>query len=1171
MATGINGIIYSLACYLFILNYVDIYQAHMDIDLTIIKLIPSMVCLDNKHISPKDFGECATFLITSTQKYADVDSKFNSLKKLKKIVHKTNKINADSRTILLLSMLRCGDIQSNPGPPKPKRTPKHPCVQCGRGVTSRSKAVDCDKCERWTHINCTHGLITNDKYKQLIDDCFSYICSECSIKSLPFANEDPESLFGDGEGFDAASEDTHTPSHATDDIFNCFKSKGLHFLHVNARSLIPKLSELKILVNKSKAAVLAISETWLDNSVTDSEINIPGYSVVRKDRNREGGGVCIYINSNLAFNQRSDLETSDIEAVWAEILLPKTKPIIIGCCYRFPKQSQFISQFEEVLTKLPNSETIILGDMNMCSIRKDAVYNKYQNMLNMCGFKQLITTPTRITAKSSTAIDHVVCNGMDKISQHGVIPTGFSDHFVIYCTRKSVRHKVNQHNGAKIRSSKNYNKDTFIDKLSNANWTTVYNSKDVNKAWLFFCNIFTNILDSVAPTKEVRIKQRSEPWMSHEILENIRERDKWLNKFRKDKHMSEYHKHYCKLRNKVQREIKAAKREYILNKVEENKNNPKQLWKHIKDLGYQSKPREASNIVLDIEGNKCHENKSIADYFNKFFTQIASKLVDMLPRPGQLFDVVSISFKNLYSKISPDSFQLAEVGEDFVLDELNNLDISKSTGLDGVPARFIKDAADVIKGPITYIVNLSIISGVVPNEMKLAKVKPLYKKKSRLDVGNYRPVSILSVASKILERAVFVQLNKYLVNKRILYQFQSGFRGSYSTDTCLIYLQDHIRKQIASGLFTGMILLDIQKAFDSVDHSILCKKLSAMGIQSTIWFQSYLSHRKQIVNVNGVESDPLEITCGVPQGSILGPLLFLCYVNDMPISVKCMLLQYADDSALIVSDKDPEKIRKILRQNLESCYNWLVDNKMSLHMGKTELILFGSKRKLKSFPNFSISCLGQDIKASSSVVYLGLELDQYLAGEQTAHKIIQKVNSRLKFLYRQVNCLDQNTKKIICSALVLCLFDYSISSWYGGISKLLVQKLQRTQNKVIRFILNKDSRYHINQSDFKSVGLLDIHSRAIQLRLNHVFNIFHETCPDYMQENFNRISNLHQYNTRGSEYNFQVPKTNTISSSTFYHHSIRDWSNLPNTIKSITQKNRFKKAVKSHLMNQIDV
>ncbi|CAL4126167.1 unnamed protein product, partial [Meganyctiphanes norvegica] len=195
----------------------------------------------------------------------------------------------------------------------------------------------------------------------------------------------------------------------------------------------------------------------------------------------------------------------------------------------------------------------------------------------------------------------------------------------------------------------------------------------------------------------------------------------------------------------------------------------------------------------------------------------------------------------------------------------------------------------------------------------------------------------------ILERAVFVQVQKYLNDNNILYEFQSGFRKSYSTDTCLINLMDHIRMLVSKGKYVGMVLLDLQKAFDTVDHEILCKKLEGMGIDFTEWFKSYLGGRQQVVMANETTSEPGIVSCGVPQGSILGPLLFLCYVNDMPMSVKCKLLLYADDSALIVSGSDPRAIASLLSKELESCRQWLMDNKLSLHLGKTESILFGPK------------------------------------------------------------------------------------------------------------------------------------------------------------------------------------------------------------------------------------
>ena len=975
-----------------------------------------------------------------------------------------------------------------------------------------------------------------------------------------------------------STQETITPSIIDNDsLYENFRKKGFHCIHLNARSLCPKISELKIIASEIKPSIFGISESWLDDSVTDCEIEIPGFSVIRNDRNRDGGGVCIYVKSSLAFNQRTDLHDPKLEAIWVEILLPMSKPIIIGTCYRSQIQSEadFIEKMDHILTKLPNdSDVIILGDTNMCSIRFDSYYKKYQDMLTMSGFKQLIFTPTRVTATSKSAIDHVICNNMQKIQQYGVIPYGISDHYIVYCTRSNDRIKSNSHHkGIQVRSTKKYNKDDFVEMLKNANWSNVYRSGNVDEAWLSFRDLFTQTLDSVAPLKEVRIKHHSEPWISAEILDSIRERDSWLRKSRGDKHEPDHYQKYRKLRNKVHNDIRNAKRHYMIDKIDESKNNPKQLWKHLKSLGYQSNSKNSTNIVLDVDGTKCHDKKAVADHFNQFFTQIASNLVSKLPRQEHMtYDVDSVNFKNQYKNIVPDSFKLQEISEEFVFKEFLSLNINKSTGIDGIPARFIKDAAEAIKGPITFIINLSLRSSIVPTEMKLAKVIPLHKKKSRLDAGNYRPVSILSVVSKVLEKAVFLQLNSYLVKNKLFYQLQSGFRGSYSTDTCLIHLQDHIRKQTASGHYTGMILLDIQKAFDSVDHQILCKKLSAMGIQSTAWFHSYLSSRMQIVNINGVESDPLANTCGVPQGSILGPLLFLCYVNDMPNSINCLMLQYADDSALIYSDKDPEKISYVLRSNLESCNKWLIENKLSLHMGKTELILFGSKRKLNKYTDFSIVLRdGQTIKAKKSVVYLGLELNQYLDGEQIVLNIIKKVNSRLKFLYRQVNYFNQNVKKTICSALVLCLFDYCISAWYSGISKYHAHRLQCAQNKVIRFILNKDFMYHINHADFQALGILNINTRAEQLRLNHVFNIFCDTCPEYMKENFTRLSNLHRYNTRGSDFNFQIPKIKTFSSGSFYYNAIKNWNSLPDDIKSISQKTVFKKEVKAHLLNQMNV
>ncbi len=420
--------------------------------------------------------------------------------------------------------------------------------------------------------------------------------------------------------------------------------------------------------------------------------------------------------------------------------------------------------------------------------------------------------------------------------------------------------------------------------------------------------------------------------------------------------------------------------------------------------------------------------------------------------------------------------------------------------------------------------------------MKRARVKPLFKKNSRSEVGNYRPVSILCIVSKILEKAVYSQLEKFLVKNNMLYEFQSGFRGNYSTDSCLVHLTDHIKAQTANGLYTGMVMIDLQKAFDTVDHEILCDKLKVMGVGSVEWFKSYLQNRSQMVHVNDTDSDYMDITCGVPQGSILGPLLFLCYVNDMRLSIssECKLILYADDSAILFSHTNADVISHRLGTELESCSRWLVDNRLSLHLGKTESILFGSKRKLGKIKCFNVQCNGQLIKSQLSVKYLGLVLDKYLSGEAIVNSIVNKVNAKLKFLYRQRNFLDMNLRKLLCNSLIQCHFDYSCSSWYNGISKLLQKKLQIMQNKVVRYINDYGPRTSIRCSDLTNIGYLKTESRVKQLMLNHVHKIYNQTCPSYLSEHFVRVTDIHNHRTRSSSYNFHVPRVCGVSSSTFF-------------------------------------
>ena len=281
-------------------------------------------------------------------------------------------------------------------------------------------------------------------------------------------------------------------------------------------------------------------------------------------------------------------------------------------------------------------------------------------------------------------------------------------------------------------------------------------------------------------------------------------------------------------------------------------------------------------------------------------------LVRKLPMPTNKFGANTVKEYYRHLNIGNNNFTFSPTAEDAVLKLLTNIDPSKAVGLDNLGGRFLKDGATELSRPVTQLINLSITSSVFPDECKIAKLKPLYKKGSALEPKNYRPISLLPLLSKLFEKIIHIQTQDYLNANNILYKYQSGFRTKHSTDTCLSLLNDKILSGIDNAMLTGMILIDLQKAFDTIDHEIFFSKMVHLGFsEATIsWYKSYLTRRTFLVNVEKDFSSPGDLSCGVPQGSILGPLIFLLYVNDMSCSVDCELLLYADDSCLIFSGPD---------------------------------------------------------------------------------------------------------------------------------------------------------------------------------------------------------------------------------------------------------------------------
>ena len=305
-----------------------------------------------------------------------------------------------------------------------------------------------------------------------------------------------------------------------------------------------------------------------------------------------------------------------------------------------------------------------------------------------------------------------------------------------------------------------------------------------------------------------------------------------------------------------------------------------------------------------------------------------------------------------------------------------------------------------------------------------------------------------------------------------------------------------------------------------------------------------------------------------PHGSILGPMLFLLYINDMISAVNCNLLLYADDSALMVSGDDVDQVESVLNQELYNVSSWLVDNKLSLHLGKSECILFGTRLKVSKSRDLNIICNGVTIANKSSVKYLGCEIDQSLTGEAMARKVIRKVNCKTKFLARTSKYLDIDTLKMLANALVLCDFDYASTAWFCGLGKTYQKKLQISQNKVIRTVLKLSPRTHISYHHFKSINWLPVERRVTMLRLCWVHSILNNSSTSYLSSHFIPVRNAHSVRTRASQMALYVPRVRSnIGKQSFRYIGAVIWNQLSHNLQNISSHSTFKRCLKKHLIN----
>ena len=514
--------------------------------------------------------------------------------------------------------------------------------------------------------------------------------------------------------------------------------------------------------------------------------------------------------------------------------------------------------------------------------------------------------------------------------------------------------------------------------LSNTNWDDVLHSCDVNEAYDNFIRTVKDLYEEACPIKKVNPKHVPiQPWLTVGLLRACKKQKLLYKQFLKNKTVASESK-YKNYKNKLTNIKRSWKKQYFSKLINNHRNDVKGTWKILNQL---IRKKNNTNMYPDTfrkdDGSLVKGNKSIANNFNDFFVNIGPKLASKITPTGET---------NIYDYLdsrNDNSLFLKPVDHQEILNIVSQCKSKNSEDNDNLSMAIIKHIISAVIEPFNHICNLSFLTGIVPDSMKIAKIIPLFKSGDKSKFTNYRPVALLPQFSKILEKLFCKRLNKFIDKYKLLTESQYGFRSNRSTSLAILELIEEISTALDNKDYTIGVFIDLRKAFDTIDHKLLLTKLEHFGIRGIVndWLKSYLSNRKQFVEINKTQSDPLEVLCGVPQGSVLGPLLFIMYINDIcNASTLLKMILFADDTNLFRSGRDLELLCKEISDELHKLNLWFSVNKLSLNVAKTNFILFSGRKIIK---DVRISIDDQIIERVYHTKFLGVYIDDKLSWKKT--------------------------------------------------------------------------------------------------------------------------------------------------------------------------------------------
>ena len=736
------------------------------------------------------------------------------------------------------------------------------------------------------------------------------------------------------------------------------------------------------------------------------------------------------------------------------------------------------------------------------------------------------------------------------------------------------------------RSFKNFKPAEFLSALSKLSWWSVYSSEDVDSALCEFNTKVTKILDEFAPVKSFQVRNNYVPWLSKQTLDIMKERNTAQHRAAMTG-LDEDWQFYRQLRNQVNRLVKTEKSQWRTNRLNSVGQDSGLVWRNLKNwFGWN---RQGPPTKLLSGGNIFTKPHELANIMNKFFTsKIQAHVSNLSPAHSDPVDPIIKIMESKNCRLS-----LTPVHPDQVFEIISSVKTSSSCGLDNINVKILKLGINHLLPSITHIINLSIASQTFPVDWKTAKVIPLHKKKDVSHPENYRPVSLLSSVSKVCEKAIFIQLVTYFESNNLIHPSHHGFRADHNTTTALIEMADRWVESFDEGKLSAVVALDMSAAFDLVDRNILKEKLLAYNLDLSMvnWIDSYLTGRKQRVYIDGVLSEELPVDVGVPQGSILGPLIYVIYTSDLPQAIhsthlgretgpggECLdcgfLSCYADDSTYTVSSDNPIHISEQITAKYGELATYMRNNRLVLNTDKTHVLVMASAFKHRKHGNFNISLnTGNEIIHPIESEYLlganlsnNFQWNQHVRdGDTSLVKTLSKKNTALGKIAR---IADFKTRKMIGSGLIMSTLSYIIQV-YGGCSNYLINMLQVQQNTAARHITKlpwmTSTKTLLTQCNWLSVR---------QLIEYHSLILFHKALvtekPDYIYKKIKTRAR----ETRTADYLTVVETRNlktATASKSFIPRTIISWNSLPLAIREIRLKHQFKTELRAFIKENIPV